>query len=91
MRLGLIQRADGLVDLLAPHRGRGLEPVGGGEFGARGGLGGEEVAEEDVAIGQGLLYDEGVVGMVVHWIGEGCRFGGALCGMVISGGLNGPA
>lgn len=82
---GLVQRADGLVDFFAPDGTAGFEPVGGGEFVAGGLLGGDEVAEEDVAVRQSLFDDEGVGGVVVEWVAEGGGFRCALGSVIIAG------
>ena len=60
MAAGFVELVDSFVDFLAPHRGRDFQPVCCGELGAGGGLGGEEVAEEDVAVCEGFFDDEGV-------------------------------
>lgn len=84
MTSSFVQRADGFVDFLSADRTTGTESVGGGELGAGGGMGGQEVAEEDVAVCEGFFYDEGVSGVVVKRVAEGSGFGGALGGMVVA-------
>lgn len=85
---GLVERADGFVDLFTAHGTAGLEPVGGGELAAGGLLGGQKVAEENVAVREGFFHDEGVRGVVVQRVAEGGGFGGALCGVVVACGLD---
>lgn len=88
---GLVERGDGLVDFLAADAGAGFQAVGGGELAAGGLLRGEEVAQEDVAVGEGFFDDEGVGGVVVEGVADGGGFGGALRGVVVAGGLDDAA
>lgn len=41
-------------------------------------LGGQEVAEEDVPVGQGFFDDVGIAAVVGQGVAEGRGFGGAL-------------
>ena len=47
-------------------------------------MGGEEVAEEDVAVREGFFDDERVGRVVVQRVAEGGGFGGTLGGVVIA-------
>ena len=62
--LRLVEGGDGLVDFLAAHAGRGFEAVRGAELAAGDLLGLDELAEQDVAVGERFFDNEGVVGMV---------------------------
>ena len=79
--LGVAEGGDGLVDALAAHVGRGLEPVGGVELAAGELLSLEKLAHEDLAVGEGFLDDEGVTGVVLEGIADGGGLGGSLRGM----------
>lgn len=47
-----------------------------------------QFAEEDVPVCEGFFHDEGVPRVVGEGVAEGGRFGGALCGVVVAGGLD---
>jgi hypothetical protein len=48
----------------------------------------EQLAEQDVAVGERLLGDEGVAAVVLEGVAEGGRFGGALGGVEVARGLD---
>ena len=50
MAPGFIEGADGLIDLFAAHRALSFEAIGVSELAAGSLLGGDKVAEEDVAV-----------------------------------------
>ena len=91
MGAGFVESGDGLVDFFAADGAAGFEAVGRREFAAGGLLGGDEVAEEDVAVGEGFFHDEGVGGVVVEGVADGGGFGGALGGVVVARGLDDAA
>lgn len=91
MAAGLVEGGDGLVDFLAADARAGFQAVGGGELAAGCLLRGEEVAQEDVSIGEGFFDDEGVGGVIVEGVAYGGGFGGALRGVVIASGLDDAA
>ena len=82
--LGLVELADGFVDLVAADGGGGFEAVGGAEFAAGGLLRLQEIAQQDVAVCEGFFDDEGVGGVVVEGVRERGGFGGALGGVVVA-------
>ncbi len=88
---GFVEAGDCFVDFVAADGGAGFEAVGGGEFGAGGGLCLEELSEEDVAVRKAFFDDEGVGGVVLEGLGKGCGFGGPLYGVEVTGGLHGFA
>jgi hypothetical protein len=85
---GLVELGDGFVDLVALDAGAGLEAVGGRELGLGDCLRLEQFAEEDVAVGEGFLGDEGVAAVVLEGVAEGGCFGCALGGVEVASGLD---
>ena len=84
----LIEQRNGLVDFVTTDRRRaGLEPVSGGEAGAGGLLGLDELSLEDVPVREGLFGDKGGGGMVLEWVEESRGFGGALANVRVADGL----
>ena len=57
---GFVEGGDGFVDFVALDARAGFQSVCGVESGSGRLLGLGEFAEENVAVGQGLFYDEGV-------------------------------